>query len=86
MTDDTRLWAALVQASGGVWGGCVYDARCDPGAAERGRMMLASLALCAGSPTCFALRDGILWKLRRAVRTHVSKARLGHSLAGPGPK
>ena len=22
----TRLWAALVQASGGVWGGCVYDA------------------------------------------------------------
>jgi xylonate dehydratase len=23
---DTRLWAALVQASGGVWGGCVYDA------------------------------------------------------------
>ena len=25
MTDDTRLWAALVQASGGVWGGCVYD-------------------------------------------------------------
>lgn len=23
---DTRLWAALVTASGGVWGGCVYDA------------------------------------------------------------
>ncbi len=22
---DTRLWAALVQASGGVWGGCIYD-------------------------------------------------------------
>lgn len=22
---DTRLWAALVQASGGVWGGCVYN-------------------------------------------------------------
>jgi xylonate dehydratase len=22
---DTRLWAALIQASGGVWGGCVYD-------------------------------------------------------------
>jgi len=21
----TRLWAALVQASGGIWGGCVYD-------------------------------------------------------------
>ncbi len=26
MPADTRLWAALVQASGGVWGGCVYDA------------------------------------------------------------
>ncbi len=26
MQDDTRLWAALVTASGGVWGGCVYDA------------------------------------------------------------
>jgi xylonate dehydratase len=23
---DTRLWAALQLASGGVWGGCVYDA------------------------------------------------------------
>jgi dihydroxyacid dehydratase/phosphogluconate dehydratase len=23
---DTRLWAALQQASGGIWGGCVYDA------------------------------------------------------------
>jgi xylonate dehydratase len=26
LPNDTRLWAALVQASGGVWGGCVYDA------------------------------------------------------------
>lgn len=25
MPDDTRLWAALVQASGGVWGGCIFD-------------------------------------------------------------
>jgi xylonate dehydratase len=25
LPDDTRLWAALVDASGGVWGGCVYD-------------------------------------------------------------
>jgi putative YjhG/YagF family dehydratase len=23
--DDTRLWAALQQAGGGAWGGCVYD-------------------------------------------------------------
>ncbi len=25
LPDDTRLWAALIQASGGTWGGCVYD-------------------------------------------------------------
>jgi putative YjhG/YagF family dehydratase len=25
LPDDTRLWAALVQVSGGIWGGCVYD-------------------------------------------------------------
>ena len=25
LPDDTRLWAALVHTSGGVWGGCVYD-------------------------------------------------------------
>jgi len=26
LPDDTRLWAALQHASGGTWGGCVYDA------------------------------------------------------------
>ena len=26
LPDDTKLWAALQQAGGGVWGGCVYDA------------------------------------------------------------
>ncbi len=26
LPDDTRLWAALQSASGGSWGGCVYDA------------------------------------------------------------
>jgi dihydroxyacid dehydratase/phosphogluconate dehydratase len=25
LPDDTRIWAALQDASGGVWGGCVYD-------------------------------------------------------------
>lgn len=25
LPEDTRLWAALIEASGGVWGGCVYD-------------------------------------------------------------
>ena len=25
LPNDTRLWAALQQASGGIWGGCVFD-------------------------------------------------------------
>ena len=25
LPDDTRLWAALQNASGGTWAGCVYD-------------------------------------------------------------
>jgi uncharacterized membrane protein YccC len=25
LPDDTRLWAALQQASGGTWSGCIYD-------------------------------------------------------------
>jgi putative YjhG/YagF family dehydratase len=25
LPDDTKLWASLIHASGGVWGGCVYD-------------------------------------------------------------
>jgi len=25
LPDDTRLWAALQRASGGVWAGCIYD-------------------------------------------------------------
>jgi putative YjhG/YagF family dehydratase len=25
LPEDTRLWAAMVEASGGIWGGCVYD-------------------------------------------------------------
>ena len=33
---DTRLWAALQQASGGVWGGCVYDADAVTAALARG--------------------------------------------------
>ncbi len=26
LPEDTRLWASLQHASGGIWGGCVYDA------------------------------------------------------------
>jgi len=36
LPDDTRLWAALVQASGGVWAGCVYDADLIIAQLERG--------------------------------------------------
>ncbi len=32
---DTRLWAALVKASGGTWGGCVYDVDSIVAALER---------------------------------------------------
>jgi xylonate dehydratase len=39
LPEDTRLWAALVQASGGVWGGCVYDADMILAQLERGRVI-----------------------------------------------
>ena len=35
LPQDTRLWAALVQVSGGVWGGCVYDTDAICNALER---------------------------------------------------
>jgi putative YjhG/YagF family dehydratase len=34
---DTRLWAALQQAGGGTWGGCVYDVDAIVAALDRGR-------------------------------------------------
>jgi xylonate dehydratase len=37
---DTRLWAALQQASGGTWGGCVYDADAVLELLEAGRKAL----------------------------------------------
>lgn len=36
LPNDTRLWAALIQASGGVWGGCVYDVDAISSQLERG--------------------------------------------------
>ncbi len=41
LPEDTRLWAALQQASGGTWAGCVYDA-------ER---IIAALAAGRAQPT-----------------------------------
>jgi putative YjhG/YagF family dehydratase len=35
LPDDTRLWAALQQAGGGTWGGCVYDVDAITGALQR---------------------------------------------------
>ncbi len=37
LPDDTRLWAALQQAGGGTWGGCVYDVEAVLELLERGR-------------------------------------------------
>jgi putative YjhG/YagF family dehydratase len=37
LPDDTRLWAALVQASGGIWGGCVYDVDAITSQLDKGR-------------------------------------------------
>jgi len=37
LPDDTRLWAALQEAGGGTWAGCVYDANAIVAALERGK-------------------------------------------------
>jgi len=42
MPEDSRLWAALVQASGGVWGGCVYDAEAIIQQLQRGEIQKKS--------------------------------------------
>ncbi len=39
LPDDTRLWAALTQASGGIWGGCVYDVHAITDTLNRGRQV-----------------------------------------------
>jgi len=44
LPDDTRLWAALVQASGGIWGGCVYDVDAITAQLQRGQELLESTA------------------------------------------
>ena len=42
LPDDTRLWAALQNASGGTWGGCVYDTEAILAATDRPRVSLPS--------------------------------------------
>jgi xylonate dehydratase len=41
LPDDTRIWAALQDASGGTWGGCVYDAEAIVRTLAAGRRALA---------------------------------------------
>ncbi len=41
LPDDTRLWAALQAASGGTWGGCVYDVEAIERLLQAGRAHLA---------------------------------------------
>ena len=43
LPDDTRLWAALQQAGGGTWAGCVYDPEKITAALEAGRRALKKL-------------------------------------------
>lgn len=42
LPDDTRLWAALQAASGGTWGGCVYDVEAIERLLQAGRAHLAT--------------------------------------------
>jgi hypothetical protein len=42
LPDDTRLWAALQDVSGGTWGGCVYDVDAIVKALAAGRRTLES--------------------------------------------
>jgi xylonate dehydratase len=42
LPDDTRLWAALQRASGGTWGGCVYDVESIVRVLEAGQRALAA--------------------------------------------
>ncbi len=48
LPEDTRLWAALIQASGGVWGGCVYDAGAIAAQLARGAS-LSRTAICSSA-------------------------------------
>jgi len=42
LPDDSRLWAALQEASGGPWGGCVFDVNAIIAALQAGRKALRS--------------------------------------------
>jgi putative YjhG/YagF family dehydratase len=50
LPDDTRLWAALQQVSGGTWGGCVYDVDLILRTLDAGVAALAALSATEGEP------------------------------------
>jgi dihydroxyacid dehydratase/phosphogluconate dehydratase len=43
---DTRLWAALQEAGGGTWSGCVYDVEAIIAALEAGRGLHGTMRPC----------------------------------------
>lgn len=45
LPEDTRLWAALTHASGGVWGGCVYDTEAIVAQLSRGSIDMHETAI-----------------------------------------
>jgi putative YjhG/YagF family dehydratase len=51
LPDDTRLWAALVQASGGIWGGCVYDVDVITALLDKGRAGASSESIALPMPS-----------------------------------
>ena len=69
LPDDTRLWAALVQASGGVWGGCVYDADAIVEQLARGAIKDGPTS---SSVTTYNHREGFPLKLYRIVYERMS--------------
>jgi hypothetical protein len=42
MPDDSRIWAALQDVSGGTWGGAVYDAEAILEVIRAGKLALKS--------------------------------------------
>jgi dihydroxyacid dehydratase/phosphogluconate dehydratase len=50
LPDDTRLWAALQRASGGTWGGCVYDVDRIVELLDAGARAMASEGTAAAAP------------------------------------
>ncbi|MBX9791986.1 MAG: YjhG/YagF family D-xylonate dehydratase [Pirellulales bacterium] len=53
LPDATRLWATLIKASGGVWGGCVYDVERIEQLLAAGQRALENDVACANQESSF---------------------------------